>query len=322
VSNRVDPANDPSAPGGAARGKGNVRLLRSAGAAERHQLRVQPVDDRSLRRTVAWVTGLAGGACVGLAVATLMLKQPLVRIPFGSGLAVELVLERWPDAYVAAAVHLFALATIAFGLLALSTVAHTTIPGQWNHPHVLVFRRRSRYIGTELVACTLLLVGGLALRDSDWRLPAALLEGAATWFLIRASAILWVPSARAWLVVVFDPSDGIGNFWAIGGGVRGLLAGPQVLCHEDLVNVSGRPRLLEVAGGYAGLSLIHTINRDERTRTRVRLDSFVSLQQMAPLMTLLNQFRVARSRDSLKSPFNASLTLWSRWMADRDGKKP
>lgn len=308
-------ANDAAPASQSARGS-KLRLIRGAGPAARHRLKLPPEDTRVMRRGVALVSAALCAAFVALAIGCLLLERSLLPLPFGTGVLVEALqsaaMQRvWPGVYWVAALHHLAFAGIAGLFCVAVTVAHTEMPESGSSPLVLVYRRRSRYVGFELFCVAMLMVSALALRRAEFTILAALVESPAVLLLLRAAAILWVPIAREWLMLVVSPKDGIANFCSSGGGWRGLLHGPETVKHEDLASADVRPGFFELLGGYANVHLGITRNSDPATLRRHRIRAFISLQSAAHLKNTIHLFKVARREEALNSPFGVGLSEWN-----------
>lgn len=293
-----------------------LRLVRNTGPAARHRLKLPPDDTRAIRRCVAFVSGALCALFLALAIACVVLERSLLPLPFGTGVLVEAlqspaVKSLWTGVYWLAALNHLAFASVAALFCIAVTVAHTEMPDGGNSPLVLVYRRRSRYVGFELICAAVLVASALALRRADLTILAGLVESPGIVLLLRAAAILWVPIAREWLMLVVSLKDGIASFGSIGGGWRGLLHGPETFGHEDLLSYEVRPGLFELLGGYGNLHLGITRNRDPATLQRRRLRAFVSLQSAALFMNTVYAWQVARSRETLKSNMAGGFSEWN-----------
>jgi hypothetical protein len=176
-------ANDAAPAPQSARGS-KLRLIRGAGPAPRHLLKVPREDTRAMRRYVVVVTTALCAAFLALAIGCVVLERSLLPLPFGTGVLVEelqstAVKSFWPGVYWLAALHHLVFAGIA-GLFSIAvSVAHTEMPDGGSSQLVLVYRRRSRYVGFELSCAAMLVAAAVALRRADLAILAGLVESPA-----------------------------------------------------------------------------------------------------------------------------------------------
>lgn len=275
--------------------------------ANRYRAVINPAEEDTQRPWVARGAGLVCVIFLASAFACLIFERPVIPIRFGSALLIELAIQAWPSSYWLAAIHNACIAAIAATFLILTTTAHVPMPSI-RGGSVHVYRRRSRFVGGELILAMVLGSGGIALHASGHPLLAVFLESPAAALLLRAAAIAWVPSVRNWLLVTTDHADGLGNRLSIGGGVGLLPKTSYLIPHERLLEVRTKYTLAVVLG-Y--VSLLVDFQDDYGVVRRLELKHFCAIKLGEDIRHFLaGGFKVARHPRSLMFPLPGQRTEW------------
>ncbi len=294
---------------------------RAVSELERLGLVMPPDGEWPGRRVVCAVAGAITVACMGLALACLVLERAVMPVDFGASLGVVLVTRHWPELHQLATAY-WAISAATAGWFALSTTrAHVEMPGHWRSPVELVHRRGARFVGDEVIAALLFGTLGLLLQHRwNWPVLAAPVQCLASLLCTRALAIAFVPNARPWLRVIYDPNDGIGNRVQFVSRCDLIPRGFVTVNHWLIEYAQPRHRPIAWLFGYASLELGLRLQPDEPLQS-VLLRDFGRIAEVNMTADVIEKLRIARRGKALDSYFPQPMTGWSRSRSEPSSRR-
>ncbi|MFM7348321.1 MAG: hypothetical protein ACKO01_02400 [Erythrobacter sp.] len=266
--------------------------------APKHRLKLAPTGELAQRKIVGVIAAIVAAFFIGCAVFAWTHERAFVPVPFGSTLLIELAVQLMPQLWVLAVVHNLMVASVAMAFVFAVSTAHVEIPGDPRQPHVVVWRRQSRFAYPKLLYATLLFGAGATLHYHGYTILAALLESPGFVFAVAALAHLFVPIARQYVTVEMDVlREGLGSHLTVGGGMRPM----RVVFPEQLIGVERTTGPLEWCFGYAGIR-VHYWVAPGVSASRV-IHAFASAQAVESLVKfILANFPVSRRHKGLDYP--------------------
>ncbi len=275
--------------------KGTVRAARAKPARVNNDdlPKFFAVDEARQRQAAARIMSIVALALFAAATYAALAHRNFVLLPVGSNFVVEVALVIWPGAWPVAVAHDVMAGFGALMAVVALTVGHVELPGDPRLPDTYVWRRQARFAWPHLVPGACLYAGGVVLDFHGHPVLGALLQSPGFALCTAAGAQLWIPIARAFLVVETDwARDGVSNRLSIGGGLRGFRYGTIVIHHSDLLDVRKCATLWEWCFGLASLE--------------VRFRDRMGREQVIVLRALGSAALVQRIEVYLKGPFKAA----------------
>ncbi len=260
----------------------------------------QSADEQRHRYIVARVAAVVLLTFLACAVLSLTLRRPIIPVPYGSGLIVEVFITLFPGVYWLAAVHDGVVAALCGLIIAACTVLHAPLPGNPRKPSTVIWRRQAILSAPSFAAAGALLILGLWFRHRGHPILSALIESVSTTYALRGVMTRYVPIFRSYLVVFKDLTHfEVGNRMHIGGGRQRLRKGSSVIIHEDLVNAEWFAGWIE---GLFGLVTLRLIFRTTRGIAYYDIPCFGSVQLATRVQEyLMGDWKLGRTREVLNT---------------------
>lgn len=266
--------------------------------APRHRLKFVPKNERLKRRVVGVLAAPVALFFLACALAAWSKQRPVVPVPFGSGLMVELGIAAFPGLWWLSVLHNLLLAAVALGFLFGVSSAHVEIPDDPRNADVVVWRRQAVFPYPTLLGSALLFGLGAAVRQAGHPVVAALLESPGCGLAIAALAHMLVPIARQFVTLVIDVErEGLGSHLTLGGGGRPTL----VIFPEQLISIERRTSPLEWCLGLASLRFEWWVEPGVTATRNIR--AFASAQATEAMVKyVLSRLPVSRRHKGLDYP--------------------